>query len=95
MATATKPPTREWGFFVHGTWITEGEPVEVASPYDGSVVGTIHRAASTHADAAIRAAQHAFETTRKMASYERQRILRAISDGIQANREEFATLMAL
>jgi acyl-CoA reductase-like NAD-dependent aldehyde dehydrogenase len=95
MPTATKTPTREWGFFVHGRWITEGELVQVTSPYDGSVVGTIHRAAATHADAAIRAAQHAFETTRKMASYERQRILRAISDGIQANREEFASLMAL
>lgn len=95
MVTATKTPTREWGFFVHGTWITEGEPVEVTSPYDGSVVGTIRRATAAHADAALRAAQHAFEATRKMASYERQRILRAISDGIQANREDFATLMAL
>lgn len=95
MVTATKIPAREWGFFVHGKWITEGDSVEVLSPYDGSVVGTVHRATATHAEAAIRASRHAFETTRKMASYERQRILRAISAGISENREEFATLMAL
>lgn len=95
MVTAIKTSAREWGFFVHGKWITEGETVDVLSPYDGSVVGTVHRATAAHAKAAIRAAQHAFETTRKMASYERQRILRAISDGISENREEFATLMAL
>ncbi|HEV2206654.1 MAG TPA: aldehyde dehydrogenase family protein [Candidatus Acidoferrales bacterium] len=95
MVTATNTPAREWGFFVHGKWMTEGDTIEVLSPYDGSVVGTVHRATATHAEAAIRAAQHAFETTRKMPSYERQRILRAISDGIAENREEFAALMAL
>jgi len=95
MATATNTPTRDWGFFVHGKWVVEGEVVEVRSPYDGAVAGTIRQATAEHAQAAIRAAQHAFETTRKMASYERQRILRAISEGIQEKREEFATLMAL
>lgn len=95
MVTATKAPAREWGFFVHGKWMTEGDAVEVVSPYDGVLAGTIHRATATHAEAAIRAAQHAFETTRKMSSYERQNILRAISDGIARNRDEFATLMAL
>lgn len=95
MVTATNTPAREWGFFVHGKWVTDGDAIEVRSPYDGSVLGTVHRAAATHAEAAIRAAQHAFETTRKMSSYERQRILRAISDGIAENRDEFATLMAL
>lgn len=95
MVTATKTPAREWGIFVHGKWVTEGDSAEIISPYDGSVAGTVHRATATHAEAAIRAAQHAFETTRKMPSYERQRILRAVSDGISENREELATLMAL
>ncbi|MGH9735020.1 MAG: aldehyde dehydrogenase family protein [Candidatus Acidiferrales bacterium] len=95
MVMATKTPVREWGFFVHGKWMTEGDSVEVISPYDGSIAGTVHRATATHAEAAVRAAQHAFETTRTMSSYEKQRILRAISDGIRENREEFATLMVL
>jgi acyl-CoA reductase-like NAD-dependent aldehyde dehydrogenase len=95
METATKTPAREWGFFVHGKWMIEGEPVEVRSPYDGAVAGVIHRATRSHAEAAIRAAEFAFETTRKLPAYERQRILRTISSGIEANREEFATLMAM
>lgn len=95
MVTAIKTPAREWGFFVHGRWVTEGDAFEVLSPYDGSVVGTVHQGTATHVEAAVRAAQHAFETTRKMASFERQQILLAISGRIKESREEFATLMAL
>ncbi len=95
MPTATRTPVREWGFFVHGKWITDGETAEIRSPYDGAPVGTIHVATTMHAEAAIRAAQHAFEGTRQMPAYERRRILQAVSDSIAENREELATMMAL
>jgi acyl-CoA reductase-like NAD-dependent aldehyde dehydrogenase len=95
MATTTKTPARQWGLFLDGTWVAEGDLVDIHSPYDGSVVGTVHRATASHAEAAVRSAQRAFETTRKSPSYERQRILREISAGIQARREEFARVMAL
>lgn len=95
MATFTNAPAREWGIFLDGNWIAEGEPIEVRSPYDGSVVGTIHRATAEHAENAVRAAEKAFEVTRKLAPYERQRILQKISEGIRARREEFAHVMAL
>lgn len=95
MATGTKTPARQWGLFLDGAWVSEGGVVDIHSPYDGSVVGTVHRATASHAEAAVRAAQRAFETTRKSPSYERQRILREISSGIQARREEFARVMAL
>jgi len=90
-----KPPAREWGSFLDGAWTLEGEMVDIRSPYGGSLAGTIHRATAEQAGAAVRAAQRAFETTRRMPSFERQRILREISAGIQARREEFARLMAL
>jgi acyl-CoA reductase-like NAD-dependent aldehyde dehydrogenase len=95
MATATRPSCREWGFFVGGEWLFDGDRLEIRSPYDGSPAGIIHRAEASHAEVAVRAAQRAFETTRKMPAYERQRILREISSAIQAGREEFAQLMAL
>jgi acyl-CoA reductase-like NAD-dependent aldehyde dehydrogenase len=95
MATATKTPAKNWGFYLEGKWLTEGEPFEVLSPFDRSVVGTAYRATEAHAEAAVRAAQRAFEITRKMASHERQRILRAISDGIRIRHEGFARLIAL
>jgi len=59
------------------------------------VVGIGHRATAAHADAAVQASQRAFETTRKLPSYERQRVLREISEGIRSRREEFARLLAL
>jgi acyl-CoA reductase-like NAD-dependent aldehyde dehydrogenase len=43
----------------------------------------------------VQAAQRAFETTRKLPSYERQRVLKEISEGIHSRREEFARLLAL
>lgn len=95
MATPSKTPTKVWGFFLDGKWLAEGEPLEILAPHDGSVVGTTHRAGAAHAEAAVAAAQRAFETTRKMPAYERQHVLREISKGIRTRHEEFARLMAL
>jgi acyl-CoA reductase-like NAD-dependent aldehyde dehydrogenase len=95
MGIATKTPVKTWGFYLDGKWLTEGERFEVLAPYDHAVVGSSYRASAGHAEEAVRAAQRAFQVTRKMAGYERQAILRAISDGIKARREEFSRLIAL
>lgn len=95
MATGTKAPAMTCGFFLDGKWLSEGQPFSVFSPYDHSLVGTTYHPTATHAEAAVRAAQRAFEITRKTASHERQRILRDISEGIRGGREEFARLIAL
>src|ERR1700730_2662736 len=95
MGTATKSPVKSWGFYLDGKWLTEGARFEVFAPFDGAVVGASYRATAAHAEEAVRAAQRAFQFTRKMAGYERQSILRAISDGISKRRDEFARLIAL
>jgi glyceraldehyde-3-phosphate dehydrogenase (NADP+) len=95
MATLTTAPAKTWGFFLDGKWITEGERFEVLAPYDGAVVGASYRATAEHAERAVLAAERAFQITRKSAGYERQAILRAISEGISVRREEFAHLIAL
>ncbi len=95
MGTAIKVPVKTWGFYLDGKWLTEGERFEVLAPYDRAVVGASYRATATHAEQAVLAAQRAFQITRKMAAYEKQAILRAISEGIRARREEFARLIAL
>lgn len=95
MATAFTSPAKDWGFYLDGKWVTEGEPFEVRSPFDQSVVGSGYRATAAHAEAAVLASKRAFQSTKKMPSYERQRILRAIAQGIRARHEEFARLMAL
>ena len=83
------------GFLLDGQWRNEGERIEIFSPGTRQRVGVIHRATSADAEAAIRAATRTFEITRRMGGYERQRILRAISAGIEKHGEEFTRLVAL
>ena len=95
MATSTKTPAKNYPFFVAGKWVSEGRPLEVVSPYDGTLAGVTYWATAEQLEQAIRASVSAFETTKRLPAYERQRVLRAISDSIAARREEFARLMAL
>jgi acyl-CoA reductase-like NAD-dependent aldehyde dehydrogenase len=83
------------GFFLNGRWHTQGRAVDVRSPFDQSVVGSITQAGRRELEHAIEAAVDAFETTRKMPSYQRQAILHKISTGIVNRKEEFARMMAL
>jgi acyl-CoA reductase-like NAD-dependent aldehyde dehydrogenase len=89
----TEPKTV--GFFVDGAWHAEGERFEIRTPGDDSVVGATYRGGPEHLEAAIRAAVRAFDETRRMPTYERERILHHISSGIQDQSEEFARLVAL
>jgi acyl-CoA reductase-like NAD-dependent aldehyde dehydrogenase len=95
MATQTKVAAKSWGLFLDGKWLNDGEAADVHSPYDHSVVGEVHLGSAAHAETAVLAAQRAFATTKKSAGYERKRILKAISEGIRARREEFSQLMCL
>ena len=83
------------GFFLNGRWHTQGKCVDIHSPYDQSVVGSVTLAGRRELEHAIEAAVEAFEITRKMASYQRQAVLHKISTGIQNRKEEFARMMAL
>lgn len=95
MGTSTKNPAKSFSFSVGGKWVSEGKPLEVVSPFDGSPVGITYWASSEQLEEAIRSAVAVFETTKRLPAYERQRVLRAISDSIAARREECARLMAL
>src|SRR5271170_7988620 len=90
MSVSTKAPAKSCPFLLDGEWVATGKPLEVFSPFDGSPAGTTYWATSEQLERAIAASVRAFATTRRMPAYERQRILRAISDGITARQEEFA-----
>jgi len=94
MAQMTASPVSTQGFFVDGKWIEEGDPVEIRAPYDGSVVGTVFQGRREHAEAAIAAAVKAFGTTRRLPAFERQRVLRRVSENISSRKQEFARTMA-
>src|SRR4051812_44509027 len=66
--------------------------VEVASPFDGSAVGRVPMGDDKLLDAAVDAAQHAFEAaTRRMPPFERSRILAGAASLLQSRRDEFAS----
>jgi acyl-CoA reductase-like NAD-dependent aldehyde dehydrogenase len=83
------------GFFLNGKWHTQGQCVDVHSPFDQSVVGSVTLAGPRELEHAIEAAVDAFAATRKMPSYQRQAVLHKISVGILNRKEEFARMMAL
>lgn len=86
---------RTFAYLVNGEWLSEGTTVEVHAPADQSVIARVVQPERKHVEAAIAASVKAFEVTRKLGAYERQRVLRAVADGIAARREEFARTLAL
>lgn len=89
------PATGIKGFLLDGEWRTDGAEMEVHAPSDQRLVATIARARREHVEAAIEAAVQAFEVTRKLGAYERQRALREVAAGLGYRREEFARTLAL
>jgi acyl-CoA reductase-like NAD-dependent aldehyde dehydrogenase len=94
MAQATQVTTKAFGFLLDGKWLKEGKPIEVRSPFDQSTVAKVFEAGALHVESAIAAASRAFHETRKLPVYERQRILRAVSDAIRGSREDLARTIA-
>lgn len=78
---------------IGGAWKEAGELLDVTSPATGEVVGRTYQADAATLEEAVQATVRAFEVTRKMPAYERAAILRAISDGISAQKEVIARLM--
>src|SRR6516165_1697507 len=93
MAT-TLVPVKNHPFLLNGKYISDGKVVEVRAPYDGEVVGTVTYGTRQHAEQAITAAERAFGTTRRLPAFERQRVLRAISQALAERKEEFARVLA-
>src|SRR5271156_3326611 len=93
MPTATEAKT--FGFYLDGRWHTDGQRIEIRSPGTGELAGVTFRATAEQAEQAIAAAVRAFEITRKMGGFERQRVLRGVAEGIEKHREELARTLAL
>jgi acyl-CoA reductase-like NAD-dependent aldehyde dehydrogenase len=94
MAQMTVADVATHGFFVDGHWVEDGDVVEVKSPFDGTVIGRIFQGRRQHAEAAIAAAVKAFGTTRRLPTFERQRVLRCVSEGITQRKEEFSRTLS-
>ncbi len=90
--TGTKPHP----IFLAGRWVESPDELVIENPADGSApAGTTFNATPEQYEEAVEAAVAAFPVTRDLPAYERGRILREISAGIKARREELGRLIAL
>ena len=79
-----------------GRWVESPDVLTVSNPADaGTPAGSTYHATPEQYEAAVTAAVAAFEQTKRLPAYERGAILRSISAGIKARREELGRLMAL
>jgi acyl-CoA reductase-like NAD-dependent aldehyde dehydrogenase len=79
--------------FVNGEWIDGAGIVEVRSPYDNALIAKHHRAGPEQSEAAILAAERAFETHRRDSPLERSQWLAAMGRILERRSEEFAQLI--
>lgn len=86
---------KSYKMYLAGKWTSSKNKIRVESPYDDSHVGTVAAASEKDYTRAINAAHKAFETTRNLPSYVRERICQSIADGILKNKEKLARTMAL
>src|SRR6187397_922594 len=88
--------TKPHPIFLAGRWVDSPDVLDVANPADaGTPAGSTYNATEAQYEEAVNAAVDAFEVTRTLPAYERGRILREISAGIKARREELGRLIAL
>ncbi len=76
-----------------GEWRETGEWAEVASPYDGSVVGRVAQGDAALVDRAIAAAHEAFETA-EFPQYERAAVLDRAAELVAAREQDLARTIA-
>ena len=93
---ATAPTLVPHRIFLAGRWVDSPDILVVENPArPGEPAGLTYQATPEQYEEAVEAAVAAFEVTRKLPAYERAAILRGISAGIRARREELARLISL
>ncbi len=88
---------KKYDLYIGGEWVAAGdqELIAVHSPIDGKELAKIAEATEADVEKAVVAAQEAFESWKKTTPQERQQVLTAIADLIDANKEHLATVETL
>jgi glyceraldehyde-3-phosphate dehydrogenase (NADP+) len=101
MTTAAAPAAepaagvRPHPIYLAGRWVESPEILTIHNPArPGEPAGATYLATEAQYEEAVRAAVAAFKVTRAMPAYQRGEILRTISAGIAARREELAQTIA-
>jgi glyceraldehyde-3-phosphate dehydrogenase (NADP+) len=92
----TTAGTKPHPIFLAGRWVESDDPLVVTNPaHPDEPAGATYNASEAQYEEAVEAAVAAFEVTRALPAYERGSILRNISAGIKARREELGRTMSL
>ena len=92
---ATTTAIRPHPIFLAGRWVESPDLLEISDPaHPDEPAGVTYTATAEQYEQAVEAAVDAFETTRRLPAYERGAILRNISAGITARREELGRSIA-
>ncbi len=93
---ATVAGAKPHPIYLAGRWVDSPDVLPIANPADPAhPAGTTYNATPEQYEEAVEAAVAAFEVTRTLPAFERGAILRSISAGIKARREELGRLIAL
>ena len=85
----TTAGTKPHPIFLAGRWVESDDPLVVTNPANpDEPAGATFNATEAQYEEAVEAAVASFEVTRALPAYERGAILRNISAGIKARREE-------
>jgi glyceraldehyde-3-phosphate dehydrogenase (NADP+) len=91
----TTAGTKPHPIFLAGRWVESDDPLVVSNPANpDEPAGATFNASEAQYEEAVAAAVAAFEVTRALPAYERGAILRTISAGIKARREELGRTIA-
>ena len=92
---ATLTVTAPHPIYLAGSWVESPDVMVIDNPArPGEPAGATYQATPEQYEQAVQAAVRAFEVTRTLPAYERGRILREISAGIMARREELGATIA-
>ncbi len=80
--------------FLAGEWVESPDVLDVVNPATGLLAGQTYLATPAQYEAAVTAAQRAFEVSRTLPAYERGRILRDLSAKVTEHRDELAGTIA-
>ncbi len=93
---ATIAGTQPHPIYLAGAWVESAEVLEVSNPArPDQPAGSTYNATDEQYEQAVEAAVRAFQETRRLPAYERGRVLREISSGVKARREELGRTISL
>ena len=83
--------------FIDGAWTpaASGKTLPVLNPATEDTIGTVAHAQQADLDRALASARKGFETWRKVAAYDRYKLMRRAADVIRGRADEIAALMTM